>query len=289
MHERLVFCTSGGMNLQDLDSRNYFLAVGGFLAVLFAVLGPEGSTDLGLPARLLQWTAQVAIPLVLLISIHLLLSRSHAFDGLSPWLKLTISGVFGALLFAPAALTLDFLFGVDDWDQIKSLSGLLSLLLDEALGVVFPVTLVWVGINAPRVIGLDFSRPAGSPQAADGAGTLQSETVTSTCEQQSSEGFLRLLPGEIGTDIIYLMSELHYLRVVTTKGSTLVLYNLRDAVDELPADFGLQPHRSYWVAFRHLQRLVRREGKAYLALSDGSTVPVSRRRLSEVRTKVSPA
>ena len=221
------------------------------------------------------------------------LTGSGVFFGNFVWRSLrvclTISGASGALLFAPAALTLDFLFGVDDWDQIKSLSGLLSLLLDEALGVVFPVTLVWVGINAPRVIGLDFSRPAGSPQAADEAGTLQSETVTSTCEQQSSEGFLRLLPGEIGTDIIYLMSELHYLRVVTTKGSTLVLYNLRDAVDELPADLGLQPHRSYWVAFRHLQRLVRRAGKAYLALSDGSTVPVSRRRLSEVRAKVSPA
>lgn len=277
------------MNLQDLDSRNYFLAVGGFLTVLFAVLRPEGSTDLGLPARLLQWTAQVAIPLVLLISIHLLLSRSHAFDRLNPWLKLTISGVFGALLFAPAALTLDFLFGIDDWDQVKSLSDLLLLLLDEAIGVVFPVTLVWVGINAPRVIGLDFSRPAGSPPAADEAGTPQSETATSNCGQQASEGFLRLLPGEIGTDIIYLMSELHYLRVVTTKGSTLVLYNLRDAVDELRADAGLQPHRSYWIALRHLQRLMRREGKTYLAMSDGSTLPVSRRRLSEVKEKVSPA
>ena len=60
------------MNFQDLESRRYFIAVGGFLAVLFALLGPEGSTRLGLAARLLQWTAQVAIPLALLIASHLL-------------------------------------------------------------------------------------------------------------------------------------------------------------------------------------------------------------------------
>jgi hypothetical protein len=233
-------------------------------------------------ARLLQWTAQVAIPLVLLISTHLLLSQISAFDRRNPWLKLTVSGVLGSLLFAPAALTLDFLFGVDDWDEIQTTSQLLKLLLDEIHGVLFPVTLVWIGINAPRVIGLDFSQRAATQ-------TSSQEVVPTGNEQRQSDGFLDLLPGEIGTDVIYLMSELHYLRVVTTKGSTLVLYNLRDAVQELPADAGLQPHRSYWIALRHVGKLLKHEGKAFLQLSDGSLVPISRRRLNEVKARIAPS
>jgi len=46
------------------------------------------------------------------------------------------------------------------------------------------------------------------------------------------------------------------------------------------------PHRSYWVAARHLCRLVRHQRKAYLQLSEDSRIPVSRRRLNDVRKRV---
>jgi len=272
------------MHLQDLGTRNYFVAVGGFLAVLFALLGPEGSTDLGLVARLLQWLAQVAIPLTLLIATHLLLSRSSTFDRQNPWLKLTLSGLLGSLLFAPFALALDFLFGIDDWNQVATTTQLMALLADETLGVLFPVTLVWLGINAPRVVGLDFSQ--ADPASARPADNADPGEPAPDPAARPASGFLSLLPKEVGTDLVYLMSELHYLRVVTTNGSTLVLYNLRDAVAELPPEAGLQPHRSYWVATRHLCGLIKHRGKAYLQLSDDSRIPVSRRRLHEVRERV---
>jgi hypothetical protein len=270
------------MNIYDLDTRKYFLAVGAFLAVLFALMGPEGTTDLGLLARLLQWIAQVAIPLLLLIGSHLLLSRISSFDRLNPWIKLTISGVVGSLLFAPIALSLDFIFGIDDWNQVQTTNQLLMLLLDEILGVLFPVTLVWIGINAPRVLGLDFSR-----STENSADMLRQQPADEGL--QAKDGFLNLLPGRIGTDVLYLMSELHYLRVVTTRGSALVLYNLSDAVSELAPNSGLQPHRSYWVALKHVNRLLKREGKNCLELSNGSQVPISRRRLSDVKAKIDPA
>jgi hypothetical protein len=270
------------MNLSDLDSRKYFISVGAFLAVLFALLGPQGSTNLGLAARLLQWTLQVAIPLSLLIGTHLLLSRISAFDRLNPWIKLSISGVFGSMLFAPLALTLDFIFGVDDWSQVHTLNQLYLLLLDETLGVLFPVTLVWLGINAPRVLGLDFSKPGTNLATSQ-------EHVAEEDNKERREGLWNLLPDEIGSDVLYLMSELHYLRVVTTRGSTLVLYNLSDAISELPLDSGLQPHRSYWVAKKHISKLHKHDGKSYLQLSDGKQVPVSRRRLSVVKTEIKRA
>jgi hypothetical protein len=271
------------MNLGDLETRRYFLVVGVFLAVLFALLGPEGSTELGPALRLLQWVAQVGIPLVLLIVSHLVLSRLSAFDRLGPWAKLSISGVVGGLLFTPSALALDFLFGVDDWGAVQGPRDVGTLLVDEALAVVFPVTLVWVGINAPRVLGLNFSQSMARPP------TKESPEATAEPGAQSTSPFLSLLPPAVGRDIIYIMSELHYLRVVTTQGSTLVLYNLRDAIDELPAGSGLQPHRSYWVALGHLLGLSRRDGRPYLKMSDDSLIPVSRRRLNEVRSMLTGA
>jgi hypothetical protein len=41
------------------------------------------------------------------------------------------------------------------------------------------------------------------------------------------------------------------------------------------------------VALRHLGKLVRRDGKPYLEVSNGGLVPVSRRRLSEVKSRTS--
>lgn len=260
------------MDLGGIDTRRYFLAIGVFLALLFAVMAPEGSAPGGFLARLAQWGLQVGLPLALLIGVHLALHRIAAFDRLGPWIKLTVSGVVGAVLFSPLALGLDLLLGVDDWRAIETSGQLAALWWDELKGVTLPVVLVWLGINAPRVLRLDFSgRPAARPTAPD-------PPVTEA-------GFARLLPSAIGRDIVYLMSELHYLRVVTREGSALILYNLRDAIDELPAGMGFQPHRSYWVARGHVLGLSRASRPA-LRLTGELSVPVSRRRLAEVRAQL---
>ena len=269
------------LDLGSISTRNYLLAVGGVLTLLFAFMGPEGSVDGGLSLRLAQWGLQVAIPLLLLLGIQLLLAHWTAFDRMHAWFKLAVGGLLGGLLFSPFALGLDFLFGVDDWAQIGSPAALFALWLDEVQGVVVPVALVWVAINAPRVLGLDFrhseaiaTRSPATPEPGP------------PVPQLPATGVLALLPAELGRDVVYIMSELHYLRVVTTRGRTLVLYNLRDAVAQLPRGEGFQPHRSYWVALRHVEGLVRRGGRSELRLSDGSRVPVSRRRLAEVRERL---
>jgi len=267
------------MDLGNLDTRKYFFGAGAFLAILFAVLQPAGSAEAGLHVRLLQWILQVGIPLGLLIAVHLGLSHWSLFDRQNPWLKLTISGILGSLLFSPIALVLDFVFAVDSWQAIGNFTDLLALWMDESLGVVPPVTIAWLGLNAPRILGLNFSQPASSRAAVATSQPASGDSAASTA-------FLDLLPPRIGQDIIYIMSELHYLRVVTSKGYALVLYNLRDAIAELPRDKGFQPHRSYWVVSDHVQRLVTRDSKTWLHMNDGSHVPVSRRRLAEVRKQV---
>ena len=81
---------------------------------------------------------------------------------------------------------------------------------------------------------------------------------------------------------LVLKSELHYLQVVTDCGSGLILYNLSDAVEALPAETGLLVHRSYWVAFDAIGALERRGRQGELILFNGERVPVSRGRLADV-------
>ena len=83
-----------------------------------------------------------------------------------------------------------------------------------------------------------------------------------------------------------LKSELHYLQVVTDRGSALILYNLGDAIDELPPDAGTLVHRSYWVAWNAIEDFVRRGRQGELRLRDGSRAPVSRNRVADLRERL---
>ena len=58
-----------------------------------------------------------------------------------------------------------------------------------------------------------------------------------------------------------------------------------DAVAEL-SDHGLQVHRSYWAARRYLKRLVQKNGRTVLRLTNGQESPVSRTYLTAVRAAV---
>ena len=90
------------------------------------------------------------------------------------------------------------------------------------------------------------------------------------------------LPRRLGTDLIYLTVDDHYVEAHTRAGSAILLMRFADACAEL-SDRGLQVHRSYWVAKRYMKRLVRRDGRAVLRLITGQEIPVSRTYLAAVR------
>ena len=100
---------------------------------------------------------------------------------------------------------------------------------------------------------------------------------------RKQSALLKLLPERLGADLIYIKSEDHYLEVHTTAGSSLVKMRFSDAVDEL-GDQGMQVHRSYWVATRHVTRSVRSGKRTVLRLTGDRKVPVSVTHLPAVRT-----
>ena len=87
---------------------------------------------------------------------------------------------------------------------------------------------------------------------------------------------LKKLPPGIGSDIIALETEDHYLRVHAAGGSALIHLRMADAVALLDPRLGAQVHRRWWVA-QAAVRGVRTEGQRLtLRLIDGRRVPVGR-------------
>ncbi len=88
--------------------------------------------------------------------------------------------------------------------------------------------------------------------------------------------FLSRLPTRLGEDLLHLHMQDHYVEAATPGGSELVLLRFRDALREVEGLDGMQVHRSHWVARGAVNRVVRREGRIFLELSNGARVPVSR-------------
>lgn len=88
--------------------------------------------------------------------------------------------------------------------------------------------------------------------------------------------FLKRLPPQIGTDLISLSSQDHYVEVTTEKGRELIHMRFADALRELRDYPGQQIHRSHWIAARAFSGLARENSKVMAHLSDGRTLTVSR-------------
>jgi hypothetical protein len=271
------------MIINNRSTQKYFFWVSVFLILLFTLLNPAGTLGVDFGLRLLIWTVQIGILVPTFIIIHIKLQKIQIFDHLNDWYKILLSGLIGCFFYLPFGLAIDYVTGLDDWSKFRNLSESYTIVINE-IGSLFPTAiLTWVAINAPRILNFNFSKISPVEQVK-----LIPSEQTSNYEKQfdfeSKNEFLAKFSDKIGTDIIYLMSELHYIRVVTLKGEMLILHNLKDAISELPVDLiGIQTHRSFWVNLKYIEKIIKKKLQSVLILSNGKSVPVSRRRISSVK------
>ena len=266
---------SRAFTLGDVSPRKYFALMTVALGILFALLSPESTTDRGFATALAQWVAQVGLPMLIAILAHIAIHRFSRCDRWNPWLKLLLSGSIAALLFSPFAYVLDVLLGSGTKE-----GGIFQEWLQEVRSVYPPVVFAWLVINLPFNLGYRIQRKQGPEQAAREA----HEAARS--EHRDAPFFMTLVPPQLRGELVSLKSELHYLSVATTAGHSLILYNLRDAVQELPANTGCQTHRSHWASLKQVDALERRGRSAILRMKDGSEIPVSRNRVRDVEAAV---
>jgi hypothetical protein len=93
---------------------------------------------------------------------------------------------------------------------------------------------------------------------------------------QSAEIFKKI-PQEKRGALVSLSSEDHYVRVETDKGSSTILIRLADAIALCSPIEGVRVHRSHWVAVDHVVNYSKSKDRWALHLSNGHTIPISRR------------
>lgn len=219
------------------------------LTALCAIAGPFGTHQaMGLSGRLAYWAFVVAISIL----GSMLMSRfdpKHVVASLMLWAgySAVLAGAIFALntvLFPPTVIGRD----------------LLSLVVIIAVSVVAINGMVYL---ARQTLG-------ETPVAVDPASDPEVK-------------FLRRVPLETRGPLVRIEAQDHYLNVVTTKGTALILLRLAEAVEELEGAGGMQTHRSHWVKVDAVQGHRRTGGRDVLVMSDGSTVPVARTRRDAVR------
>ena len=121
--------------------------------------------------------------------------------------------------------------------------------------------------------------PVGTAAVAEPAISVAPDAADESTrgEQQEDEARAARLrmPAETGRDVVYVHVSGHYVEVVTTAGKGVLLMRLSDVAETL-AGQGMQTHRSYWAAYRHVVRLQRDEHRLILHLTGGHKVPVGR-------------
>ena len=282
-------------DIGDISAGKYFFGIASFLGLLFLSIGPE-MEGVSFIVLFLIWQIQTVGAIGVVIAVHILLVRYSVINKVNYWGQLLLSGVVGATLFAPIALIVDIYLGKEGFPD-----NLIAEALDEWLAVAIPVTLTWLILNAPWFLGyrvtdtkkgLNNSKPdQQAPQNTDAL------SVSVTRENQSeslpqinaanTNGFWSLVPDNLGSNIIYLESELHYLKVVTAKGPALILYSLREAANELGEDIGTICHRSFWVAKSHIQTFKKNGRQGQLILQNGDVIPVSRSNVDIIKSSLS--
>jgi DNA-binding LytR/AlgR family response regulator len=71
---------------------------------------------------------------------------------------------------------------------------------------------------------------------------------------------------------------------VGQSGRELILYNLKDAIAEMPRNLGIQTHRSYWVSYDNIIRLSKDGRQGSVVMKNGDKVPVSRSKFDTIKS-----
>jgi hypothetical protein len=260
------------------------LAIMTVIGVFLAVIGPFGSIEQPLALRLITWLSFSYIGYAIYAPMGYLVDRAHAALDL-PLAPLWLAAALIASVPMTAVIyTVQYL---PNWPRIPS--------LEDALTSYFYVFVIGGGVTLLfNVIGAGaFGTKAEGderPLRAEPVqpGVTDPQELPAEPNLGPANPLLDQLPAELGSEIVALEMEDHYVRVHTMLGSELVLMRLRDAMVHVAEIEGRQVHRSWWVA-RLAVEDVKREGRnvrLVLASSEGGNLeaPVSRAQVSELKS-----
>ena len=99
----------------------------------------------------------------------------------------------------------------------------------------------------------------------------------------AGQRFFNRLSPSLGSELVCLSMEDHYIRVHTQIGNELIHLSMKDALSELDGYPGFQVHRSWWVSVSGLTHVNKEQRKYTAHLTNGLAVPISRNHVEKLK------
>jgi len=248
-------------NVIQKNTLKALLLEGGFMVLLGLALGhagPYGTFEkFDLLFRLAFWIVILCVPWSISKCLFLL-AEKFAPSGLSKTYITVMLMPLLAILGSAAVTGINIkvgLYGTETFFEVWPYSILVWLVFSFA--IILPMILI--------------ATTLAKDQRKTGVTTMM-------------EFFHHKLPDSLaGGVLIALKAEDHYLRVITDRGSALILMKFEDALAALNGYPGIQTHRSWWIASEQLKGLTAlSSSESSIYLNDDYEVLVSRRKRKHV-------
>lgn len=248
------------------------LSVMTVIGIFLAIIGPFGSIAAPFPERLVTWLGFAWLGYACYRPMQTVVSWGERTLALPRWGMLAATCLVATVPMTFAVIAVNSL-GSGQW-RWAGLEGWLGtyfsvLVIGSAVTVLF--NLIQRQGDAPAPVPM--TTPAPAPVPAPSPAPLAS----------SPNPLFDTLPPELGSEIVALEMEDHYVRVHTVLGSALVLMRLRDAMALVGETEGMQVHRSWWVARAAVEDVVREGRNVRLRLARGIEAPVARANIATLR------
>lgn len=104
--------------------------------------------------------------------------------------------------------------------------------------------------------------------------------------EDSVEEIQTLLPANVRGSIRYIQAQDKYVQVATSTGNHLLSMPLNMAISQIDTRRGMRVHRSLWISWAEIERVVYENGNPRIIGKDGAVWPVSRKHVKQVKSNL---
>ena len=214
------------------------------------------------------WVCRVFIEASLFIGVFLALERY--IDHLLPkWGLFALAIVTSLVPFVLAITAFDLIVGLPELGLNE------TPISQDSTALAFGYELIYL-LDNHLSLGLMLFLPYLLRAHLNIHAELPDPTLAEEDTADTLNTFLGSLEPPLRGDLRSVEAQEHYVQVVSSEESRLVLYRFSDVVRQLPESSGLQVHRSHWVAHAAVKELLTQGQAMKIELHDGRRIPVSR-------------
>lgn len=246
------------------------------VAVLVAfTLAANHSTQLGVfgvIGNYFYWTFRILIQAAFFIAALYALEK-YLSHRLSEWACYLLAVFLSLLPFVLAVTALDIIVGLPELGMDDGSGESMSR------GWAFVLELFYL-LDNHLVLGLLLLVPRLRLRAGE-------QTTQTDVDNVVGQTFFDSISPPFEGRICSMEAQEHYIQITTTAESRMVLHRFSDAVKQTPDSYGMQVHRSHWVAHSAVQEVIIEGQSMKLKLAGDKMIPVSRTFRAAVEGKYS--